>query len=105
MTPYDKNNLQILDPPIMPGVKAYSEDFEAKLMYLDLSMATVSEEGLAEIFSKCFRLKKLSLEACAVNAVVCKHLANNIHLEVLNLSNTRGLTEEGIQYILNSCTQ
>lgn len=68
-------------------------------------MATATTEGLAIILSKCNRLKKLSLESCAVDAKVCLQISNNSHLEVLNMSNVEGLNEEGICYLLQSCSR
>lgn len=73
-------------------------------MYLDLSMATISTEGLSILLSKCNRLKKVSLEACVVDSNVCVQLSKNRHLEVLNMSNVEGLNEEGVEPLLKSCT-
>lgn len=45
-----------------------------KLQYLDLSMATIAPEALADILAVCNKLKKLSLEACEVNEDCCKYV-------------------------------
>ena len=44
----------------------------SRVQYLDLSMATVSTEGLEQLFSTCYHLRKLSLENCEVNDTICR---------------------------------
>lgn len=73
-----------------------------KLQYLDLSMAVINTTGLVELFSRCTRLKKLSLEHVPVNDAVCKQLANNKQLEVLNLAMCTGITRYGVRKLTSS---
>lgn len=73
-----------------------------KLQYLDLSMAVINTSGLVELFSRCTRLKKLSLEHVPLNDAVCKELANNKQLEVLNLAMCTGITRYGIRKLMIS---
>lgn len=74
----------------------------AKVQYLDLSMATISPQSLVQLFSKCTQLRKLSLEHVAMNDSVCKALAQNRKLNVLNLTMCTGLTTYGIRKLLGS---
>lgn len=65
-------------------------------------MSVISTDSLIQIFSKCRQLRKLSLEHVPVNDAVCKALAQNRKLEVLNLAMSTGLTPYGIKKILGS---
>lgn len=94
-----------MDPPILPNVKAYANDFISKLMYLDLSMATISTSSLYALFKRCKRLRKLSLESCRLDDSVCTSIARNEHLEVLNLTMAEGLTTHGLGIVLSCCKQ
>lgn len=73
-----------------------------KLQYLDLSMATMTTIALVELLTHCVRLKKLSLEQMPLNDAVCKELANNKQLEVLNLAMCTGLSRYGVKKISSS---
>lgn len=43
-----------------------------RLQFLDLSMATINLTGLQELLSGCQHLRKLSLETCPVNDLICR---------------------------------
>lgn len=73
-----------------------------KLQYLDLSMATITPQTLTDLLTHCSRLKKLSLEQVTLNDAVCKELANNKQLEVLNLAMCTGLTRYGVKKLMSS---
>lgn len=94
-----------MNPPILPNVKAFASDFISKLMYLDLSMATISTSGLYHLFKRCKRLRKLSLDSCRLDDSVCTSVARNEHLEVLNMTMAGGLTTYGLGVILSCCKQ
>lgn len=78
------------------------KDFLTRVQYLDLSMVTISTDSLTQLFSKCRQLRKLSLEHVPVNDAVCKALAQNRKLEVLNLAMCNGITTYGIRKLLSS---
>ncbi|KAK5645036.1 hypothetical protein RI129_006336 [Pyrocoelia pectoralis] len=90
-------------PPFLPGMKAYSHEFRARLLFLDLSMATIDPETLTMLFSKCRRLKKLSLEHVFVDNNVLFALSRNRELEILNLAMVEGMSQEGFQHLLTNC--
>ncbi|XP_018335639.1 S-phase kinase-associated protein 2 [Agrilus planipennis] len=94
---------EIAFPPILSGVKAALSDFRARLLYLDLSMAHISTESLVMLFSRCYRLKKLSLEHVQVDDDVMLALSLNTDLEILNLAMVEGLQLDGLKYLLSSC--
>lgn len=96
---------EIMYKPILPGCKAYSADFRSRLLYLDLSMAHISVDSLVILFSKCRRLKKLSLENVPVNDDVLLALSANKDIEVLNLTMCNGIQEDGLRYLLTNCRQ
>lgn len=87
--------------PIFDPVQI-QKDFLARIQYLDLSMAVISTDSAAQLFSKCRQLRKLSLEHVPVNDAVCKVLAQNRKLEVLNLAMSSGITTYGIRKLLGS---
>lgn len=91
---------QILEPIFDP--LQIQKDYLARVQYLDLSMAVISTDALVLLFSKCRQLRKLSLEHVPVNDAVCKALAQNRKLEVLNLTMCTGLTTHGTRKLLNS---
>lgn len=62
-------------------------------------MAVISTESAFQLFSKCKQLRKLSLEHVPVNDGVCKAIAQNRKLEVLNLAMSSGITPYGIRKI------
>lgn len=78
------------------------KDYLTKLQYLDLSMAVISTESLVQLFSKCRQLRKLSLEHVPVNDAVCKAIAQNRRLEVLNLAMCTGINPYGVKKIVGS---
>ena len=43
-----------------------------RVQYLDLSMATITTEGLEELLANTHYLRKLSLENCEVNDAICR---------------------------------
>lgn len=75
------------------------EGYESKLQYLDLSMASIDKPSLAQFLSTCRSLKKLSLEAVPISSDVCREIAQNKSLEVLNLAMCEGLNKEGVMLI------
>lgn len=72
-------------------------------MYLDLSMATISTSSLALLFSKCNRLKKLSLENVPVNDDVLTALSANKDIEIINFAMSTGIMETGLRYLISNC--
>ncbi|CAH1973859.1 unnamed protein product [Acanthoscelides obtectus] len=94
---------EISYPPIMPGCKAAQHDFHSRLLYLDLSMASICTESLTVLLSKCNRLKKLSLENVAVNDAALIALSANKDLEVINMAMCQGVMEDGLKYLLTNC--
>lgn len=92
--------MQISEPIFDPT--QIQKDFLARVQYLDLSMAVISTDSLMQLFSKCRQLRKLSLEHVHLNDAVCKALAQNRKLEVLNLAMCTGLTTYGVRKLLGS---
>lgn len=84
-------------------MKAAHPDFMSRLLYLDLSMAYILPESLAMLFSKCRRLKKLSLENVPVNDDVLIALSGNKDIEVINFAMSTGIQEDGLKYLLMNC--
>jgi len=77
----------------------------SRLMYLDLSMASLSSVALEKLLSSCTMLRNVALEMCTVNNSVCSAISMNSSLSVLHLGQVQGLTTLGISRILSSCTQ
>ncbi|XP_022918162.1 S-phase kinase-associated protein 2 [Onthophagus taurus] len=94
---------EISHPPILDGCYAYPEDFRARLLYLDLSMAHVAPESLVEIFKRCCRLKKVSLEHVRINGDVLDALGYSKDIEILNLAMVEGIKEHGMRSLLENC--
>ncbi|XP_017774518.1 PREDICTED: S-phase kinase-associated protein 2 isoform X2 [Nicrophorus vespilloides] len=94
---------EISHPAIMPDCRASNEDFQSRLLYLDLSLVHVSPESLTSLFTKCQRLKKLSLEHVQINTEVLQALAQNKELEVLNLAMVQGIEVDGLKVLLKNC--
>lgn len=94
---------KIVHPPILPDSCAYSEDFRSRLLLLDLSMVNISCDSLVELFKRCNRLKKLSLEHVKVNENVLSALSLSKNLEILNLAMVEGINEKGLRYLLSNC--
>lgn len=65
-------------------------------------MAAISQNSLMELLSHCRHLKKLSLEHVSINDQICKQIANNKQLEVLNLAMSNGITRNGARKMLSS---
>ncbi|XP_058794171.1 S-phase kinase-associated protein 2 isoform X2 [Phymastichus coffea] len=82
---------EIAHPAFLPNSDIYSEDYTCKLQHLDLSMAVVTSNDLADILIKCKYLKKLSLEKCTLNVTSCKAISKNKDLEILNLTMCEGM--------------
>lgn len=94
---------EIIHPPILPTQPVYFPEFKCRLTFLDLSMAEISKESLIDLFNKCQRLKKLSLEHVSVNDTVLEALAGNRDLEVINFAMAIGIAVPGLQYLLRNC--
>uniref|UniRef100_A0A1A9ZJH6 S-phase kinase-associated protein 2 n=1 Tax=Glossina pallidipes TaxID=7398 RepID=A0A1A9ZJH6_GLOPL len=80
-------------------------DFEAKLQYLDLSMATITKLSLKILLSRCRQLKKLSLEHVVLNDDICNEIAKNEDLEALNLAMCSGIEAWSVRKMLESLKQ
>ncbi|CAG9799145.1 unnamed protein product [Chironomus riparius] len=72
------------------------QEFQSKLQYLDLSLASIDVTSLAQLLKTCHSLKKLSLEHVPVDINVCKEIAECRDLEVLNLAMCEGLNQESV---------
>lgn len=96
---------EIMYKPILPDCKAYHSDFRSRLLYLDLSMTHISTDSLVILFSKCRRLKKLSLENVPVNDDALLALSANKDIEVINFAMCTGIQEDGLRYLLTNCRQ
>lgn len=59
--------------------------------------------GLCELLLSCQRLKKLSLEHCVIDEKSCTALAQNVDLEVLNMSMCYGMGEKELKVLLEGC--
>ncbi|XP_019867241.1 S-phase kinase-associated protein 2 isoform X2 [Aethina tumida] len=94
---------KICDPAIEPTSIVANPDFQSRLVYLDLSMTYISTETQTSLFSKCRRLKKLSMENVPVNDDVLTALSGNKDLEVINFAMCTGIQEEGLKYLINNC--
>ncbi|KAJ8920214.1 hypothetical protein NQ315_011875 [Exocentrus adspersus] len=94
---------EVCTPSIYANTIAGHPDFTARLMYLDLSMAYICTDTLALLFSKCRRLKKLSLENVPVNDDVLIALSGNRDIEVINFALSTGIREDGLKYLLTNC--
>ena len=79
-----------------------TEGFQSKLQYLDLSMASIDKSSLAQLLGACRLLKKLSLEALPIDTNICREIAQNESLEVLNLTMCEGLNKTGVNALVIS---
>lgn len=43
-----------------------------RLEFLDLTMASISSDGVEELLSRCTALRGLSLESCELNNNICR---------------------------------
>ncbi|XP_070195611.1 S-phase kinase-associated protein 2-like [Littorina saxatilis] len=75
----------------------------SRLQYLDLSMASINKEMLADIFAHCKQLRKVSLENVPVNDTVFHLLSENTHLDTLNLVMCQGVTASGLMPLFAHC--
>ncbi|KAL0277061.1 UNVERIFIED_CONTAM: hypothetical protein PYX00_004478 [Menopon gallinae] len=91
------------DPVYCPKTTPLPDDFVSKLQYLDLSMASISGNGLSTLLNFCRNLKKLSVENCHVNTASAAAISRNSELEVLNLTMCTGLIPSSIDAILTNC--
>lgn len=66
-------------------------------------MATISTDSLTQLFNKCQRLKKLSLEHVPVDDEVLEALSGNKDLEVINFAMATGIDVSGLIYLLGNC--
>lgn len=73
------------------------DEYNSKLQYLDLSMCTISTHSLELLLSKCRKLKKLSLEHVKITDEICEEIAENPHLDSLNLTMCEGMTVAGVE--------
>lgn len=94
---------EVQDPIIEENSKVDSLEFRARILYLDMSMTCISEKSLGRLFSKCYRLKKLSLEQVPISTEVLSALSQSHDLEVLNLAMCTGITLEGVKCLLTEC--
>ncbi|EDV92620.1 GH18735 [Drosophila grimshawi] len=79
-----------------------SIDFQSRLQYLDLSLASISLSSLHTLLAHCRQLKKLSLEHADVNDEICFEISKNKALETLNLSMVGGLQAGSVRQMMES---
>ncbi|XP_047356459.1 S-phase kinase-associated protein 2-like isoform X1 [Vespa velutina] len=91
---------KIITSVIKEANNHFDNDYTYKLQYLDISMAMILPDNLANLLSKCKHLKKLSLESCTLNAACCKELSYCTKLSVLNLGMCEGIDLKGVLHIL-----
>lgn len=92
--------LQIQEPAFTSSPAA----FRARLQYLDLSMASISQSSLHTLFSQCRQLKKISLENTELDDNICAEIAKNKSLEAVNLTMASGLTANSVRLMMESLT-
>lgn len=63
-------------------------------------MATISKKDLKLLLSRCRQLKKISLEHVPIDIDICKELACNKNLEVLNLTMCEGIDADCIRLMM-----
>lgn len=91
---------EIASPAFLTNSDISFENYTCKLQYLDLSMAVVSADYLADLLLKCKYLKKLSLEKCTLNPISCEAISKNEDLEVLNLTMCDGMNLKCVKSIM-----
>ncbi|XP_059611918.1 S-phase kinase-associated protein 2 [Phlebotomus argentipes] len=91
---------KIIDPIFEPDFFIRFDQFESKLQYLDLSMASVTVASLHQLLKTCRQLRKLSLEHLQLSDRVCEEIAQNTNLEVLNLALCSGVRSRGLRSLL-----
>lgn len=77
----------------------------SRLQFLDLSMTAIQPQALEEMLGVCSELRKLSLEHCTMTPAICNLIAQNTHLDTLNLAMCYGLNHTSINAILQGCTR
>ncbi|XP_068157046.1 S-phase kinase-associated protein 2 [Drosophila tropicalis] len=92
---------EIQDPAFAPSS---SIDFQSRLQYLDLSLASISQISLQTLLAHCRQLKKLSLEHAELNDEICLEISKNKSLETINLSMSSGLTANSVRIMMESLT-
>lgn len=80
-------------------------DYRTKLQYLDLSMSVITKQSLKMLLSKCYNLKKLSLEHVPINDQICDEIANNKNLEALNLTMCEGIEQWSVKKLMKELQQ
>lgn len=91
--------------PIYPACSPSPQECPSyqNLQFLDLSMSSISPQGLFELFETCRNLKKLSMEHCIIDERACKALSKNEQLEVLNMSMCYGVGVVELKWIVEGC--
>ncbi|KAH8359119.1 hypothetical protein KR093_004464 [Drosophila rubida] len=80
-------------------------NFQSRLQYLDLSLASISLVSLQTLLTHCRQLKKLSLEHAELNDEICFEIAKNTSLETLNLSMASGLNASNVREMMESLSK
>ena len=89
-----KLKIPVFEPNFTPS------DYASKLQFLDLSMCNIDTTSLKKLLATCRHLNKLSLEFVPVDTLVCREIAQNRGMEVLNLAMCDGLTKEGVAVMM-----
>ncbi|XP_058066992.1 S-phase kinase-associated protein 2 [Anopheles bellator] len=79
--------------------------YKAKLQYLDLSMCTIDKGVLCALLKSCRALRMLSLENIPLDDAICKEIAENQHMESLNLTMCTDISTEGLSAIAASLSK
>jgi len=87
--------------PTFPTISMES----SRLLYLDLSMVSMSGDCMEKLLSHCTMLKNLALEMCSLTDSACTAISLNPSLTVLHMGQVQGLSTLGISRILSSCLQ
>lgn len=95
---------EMAHPVFEPDSLESSPEFQSKLQYLDLSMAVITKPSLKMLLSKCRQLKKLSLEHVQINDEICDEIAQNVHLEALNLAMSEGIRPSSMKTMMLNLT-
>ncbi|EDW58641.1 S-phase kinase-associated protein 2 [Drosophila virilis] len=82
-----------------------STDFQSRLQYLDLSLASISLSSLRTLLAQCRQLRKLSLEHAELNDEICFEISQNSSLETLNLSMASGITAQSVRQMMESLSK
>lgn len=90
-------SFQIIDSKLLP-----TDQYDAKIQYLDLSMAVISKPSLKMFLSQCRRLKKLSLEHVPLDAEILLEISENKDLESLNMTMCEGIETNSLKTLLKN---